>query len=141
MTSFWLLSGCLDEPNMRQSRFQERVEKNIDFRDPFFSILPDFEGPGGSKSLRRSPLFRLFSDLWGYFFCSGAILGHFDGFYCFWNHFCMFFFEFLGIETCKRSCILWPRLQQKSTRFSQDSGRSRQDSDRFSAHLRVPGAP
>ena len=37
LTSFWLLLGCLGEPKMRQSRFQEGVEKNVDFRDPLFS--------------------------------------------------------------------------------------------------------
>ena len=72
--------GCLREPKMRQSRFQEGGEKIIDFRDPFFSILADFGCPGGSKRLSLLHLFWLFSDPGGHFFCSGAILGHFYGF-------------------------------------------------------------
>ena len=39
---FWLLLGSLGKLKMRRSRFQEGVEKNIDFRDPLFSILADF---------------------------------------------------------------------------------------------------
>ena len=40
----------------------------------------------------------------------------------------MIFGEFLGIDISERSCILQPRLQQKSPRFAEDSGRNREDS-------------
>ena len=52
--------GCLGEPKMRQSRFQEGVEKIIDSRDPFFSILVDFGCPGGAKKKLRLALFCIF---------------------------------------------------------------------------------
>ena len=65
-----------------------------------------------------------------------AILMDFDGL---GTHCCMMFEEFLGIEISECSCIWQPRLQQKSPEFAQDSGRNRQDADRFLAHLRAPG--
>ena len=55
----------------------------------------------GPESLRRSPLFRLFSDLGGYFVCSVAILGQFSGFCCFGNNFWMIWEEFLGRKQYK----------------------------------------
>ena len=56
---------------MRQSRFQEGVEKIIDFRDPFFSILADFCCPGGSKSLGYFAPFWLLFGSWGLIFLIG----------------------------------------------------------------------
>ena len=139
MASFWLLWGCLGEPKMRQSRFQKGVAKIINFRDPFFTILADFGCPRGPKSFCFLPLFWLVSDPGGYFFCSGAILAHFGGFWGFRNHLLMIFEEFLGITIRKRSCILLQKFYQNSPRVFQDSGRSRHDSEQLSAHLRAPG--
>ena len=62
---------------MRQSRFQEGVEKIIDFRDPFFPILADLGCPRGAKSFSFLPLFLLFSDPGGYFFLLGRHFGSF----------------------------------------------------------------
>ena len=60
---------------MRQSRFQEGVEKNIDFRDPFFSILDDFCCPGGSQKFPlTSPFLAPFRLLGAIFFDRGAFL-------------------------------------------------------------------
>ena len=129
LTSFWMLLGGLGEAKMRQSRFQEGVEKIIDFRDPLFSVFGWFWMPRGvQKAAYAWPFFGSFPILGAIFFCSGAILAHFYGFWCFRNPFFMIFEEFPGSEIRKRSCILLQIFEQKSARFSQDSGRSRQDS-------------
>ena len=49
---------------MRQSRFQEGIEKNVDFRDPFFPILADFGCPRGVSKM-----------FFGCFFASFSLLG------------------------------------------------------------------
>ena len=61
---------------MRQSRFQDGVEKNIAFRDPFFSILADFGCPGGSKKIALCPFFGSFPIL-GAIFLLGRHFGSF----------------------------------------------------------------
>ena len=62
---------------MRQSRFQEGVEKIIDFRDPFFSVLADFGCPGGSKKkVTLGSLLHLFRS-WRLIFLIGRHFGPF----------------------------------------------------------------
>ena len=63
---FDLILAAFGEPKIRQSRFQEGVEKIIDFRDPCF--LVDFGCPGGPKKKLRLALFCIFFGPGGYFF-------------------------------------------------------------------------
>ena len=140
MASFWLLLGCLGKPKIRQSRFQEGVEKKHRFSKPlFFRFWLILGAQGGQKKSHVRLFFASFSVLGANFFDRApfwAILMDFDGLgRCFY----MIFAKYLGIEISKCSSILQPRLQQKSPRFAQDSGRSRQDSEQFSAHPRAPG--
>ena len=59
---------------MRKSRFQEGVEKNVDFRDPFFLNLADFRCSGGPQNGGIMEAFSLLFRSWGLLFLLG---GHF----------------------------------------------------------------
>ena len=139
LLSFWLLLGCLGEPKMRQSRFQEGVGKSVDFRDLFFGFWLIWSARGGGSKIIFGCFFASFSVLGAIFFWSGAFLGRFYGFWWFGKHFWVILAEFYYIQISECSSILQPRLQQKSPRFAQDSDWSRQDSEQFSAHPRAPG--
>ena len=77
LTSFWLLLGCLGEPKIRQSRFQEGIEKIIDFRDPFFFDFGWFWVPrGAKKKVTFGSFLRLFRS-WGLIFLIGRHFGPF----------------------------------------------------------------
>ena len=125
LSSFWLLFGCLGEPKMRKSRFQEGVEKNIDFWEPFFFRLWLILGALEGHLIRYTlPLFRSTSNPEGYFFCSGVIFGHVDGFLCFGSYFLMDFHDFLTLFLANAVafseaifCHESPRFWQKPPRF------------------------
>ena len=83
LESFWLLLGCLGEPKMRQSWFQEGVEKIIDFRDPFFSDFVSFWVPRGvPKKVTLGSFLHLFRSRGLFFFDRApfwAMVMDFDG--------------------------------------------------------------
>ena len=60
---------------MRQSRFQEGVEKIIDFRDPFFFDFGGFGVPRGVKKFLFLASFLALFRSWGLFFLLGR---HFE---------------------------------------------------------------
>ena len=59
---------------MRKSRFQEGVEKNVDFRDPIFLNLADFRCSEGVQTLVTLDPFSLLFLSWGLLVLLG---GHF----------------------------------------------------------------
>ena len=62
---------------MRQSRFQEGVEKIIDFRDPFFFDFGGFWMPRGVKKFFLIDAFSHLFRSWGLIFLIGHTFGPF----------------------------------------------------------------
>ena len=66
-----------EERKIRQSRFQEKVRRKIDFQEPFIPILNDFRCPGGGES-QKNFFFKALSQLLqsgGLFFEFGDLFG------------------------------------------------------------------
>ena len=110
LNPFWLLFGCLGEPKMRKSRFQEGVEKNVDFRDPFFLNLADFRCSGGPQNGGIMEAFSLLFRSWGLLFLLWRHFCSFWWIFVFWDLFFDEFSWFLDIVFFERRCIFWGKI-------------------------------
>ena len=84
---------------------KRQLSRPLFFR--FWLILGPLKGP---KPRSRLLLFRSFSDPGGYFFCSGLILGNFEGLCCFRRYFPMMLDNVFALIFANAVALAEPRF-------------------------------